>query len=82
MFFNINCAEGNESSSFVSESRIISRFLLMINCKASDLFLKELIFKCHTILLLGEFSFINFSPIVAPINSSEAENEEFRMASA
>ena len=61
----------------------MSRFLLMINCKASNLFLKELIFKCPTIILLGEFSFITFSPILASLNSSGAENEgDFRMASA
>ena len=55
----------------------------MIYCKALNLFLKELMFKCPTIILLGEFSFITFSPILASLNSSEAKNkEDFRIASA
>ena len=40
------------------------RSLLMINCKASNLVLRELMFKCSTIILLGEFS----------LNSSGSEN--------
>ena len=61
----------------------MSRFLLIINCKTSNLFYKEFIFKCLTMILLGEFSFVTFSPILVFLNSSGAGNEgDFRMASA
>ena len=60
----------------------MSRFIVMKNCKSSNLFYKELIFKCPTIILLGEFSLITFRPILALLNPSGAENEgNFRIAS-
>ena len=82
--FNVNCAEGKESSNFDSESRIMSRVLSMTCRKSSNLFRKELMFKCPTIILLGDFFFfIFFSPILASLNSSGAENNgDFRIVSA
>ena len=65
--FKINCVEGNESSSFVSENKIISRFLLMRSSKNSNLFLIELMLKCPTLSLLEEDSFISFRPILGPL---------------
>ena len=61
----------------------MSRFLLMVNWKTSDLFLRKLMFKCLTTIILGEFSFITCSPILASLNSSGADNKgEFRVESA
>ena len=39
-------------------------------------------FKCPTIILLGKYSFITFSPALASLNSSGTENKgDCRMAS-
>ena len=70
--FKINCAEGNESSSFVSNNNIMSRFLLMISSKNSNLFFLELMVKYPTILnvllsLLEEFSFLSFRLILVSL---------------
>ena len=53
-------AEGNESLSFVSNNKTMSRFLLMTSSKNSNLFLIESMFKCPTISLLAELSCIFF----------------------
>ena len=52
----------------------MSRFPLMTYCKVANFFLKELMLKCTSIILLGEFSYIAFSPTLTSLNSSEAEN--------
>ena len=57
----IKCAEGSESSSFVYDNKIMSRFLLIIFSKESNLLLIDLMFKCPTIFqfLQTNFSFID-----------------------
>ena len=45
----------------------MSRFRLMTSSKKSNLFLIEWMFKCLTISLLGEFSFISFRAIWASL---------------
>ena len=67
----MNYAEGNESSSSVSYSKIMSRFLLLTSSKDSNLFLMKLMFECSTVSLIGEFSFISFNPILASLIPSK-----------
>ena len=63
------CPEGNESLSFVSNNKTMSRFPLMTSSKNSNLFLMESMFKCPTISLFAEFSWIFFRPNFSFIDS-------------
>lgn len=47
--FEINYAEGNESSSFLSDNKIMSSFAQMTYSKNSNLFFMELRFKCPVV---------------------------------
>ena len=63
--FNRNWAEGNESSSFVSEISIMSILVSVMKDDASNLFLIELLFKWPTSIFSRYWIFISLSPIFA-----------------
>lgn len=65
--FEINYAEGNESSSFLSDNKIMSSFSLMTYSKNSNLFFMELRFKCPIVSFLEELSFISARSLLASL---------------